>query len=222
MACLKLIVVSAKTEWEVVKKHFPKASLKQSPYGEYFADDDFVYFHGGIGKISAAAATQYCIDKWSPEIVTNLGTCGGFLGKVNRGDIILAEKTVVYDILDQMGPADATVDFYSTEIDLSWLPNSYPLEVIRTVLVSGDRDLVVDEIPILHKRWGAVAGDWESGSIAWVCKLNGVRCLILRGVSDLVGVDGGEAYDDLSVFKEGAELVMSKLLPSLPHWFKNF
>ena len=220
MASLKLVIVSAMTEWKVVKKHFPNSIVEQSPYGEYFVEGAYVYFHGGIGKISAAAATQYCIDKWSPDAVVNLGTCGGFQGKVNRGDIILAEKTVVYDILDQMGALDETIEFYSTEIDLSWLPTPYPLEVTKTVLVSGDRDLVVEEIPTLHKRWGAIAGDWESGSIAWVCKLNGVRSLILRGVSDLVGVDGGQAYDDLSVFKEGAELVMKKLLPSLPHWFK--
>ena len=221
MADLKLIIISAKTEWNVVKKHFPQAVVEQSPYGEYFVDNDYVYFHGGIGKISAAAATQYCIDKWSPCIVANLGTCGGFQGKVNRGDIILAEKTVVYDILDQMGAMDATIEFYSTELDLNWLPDTYPIHVIKTVLVSGDRDLVVEEIPALHERWGAIAGDWESGSIAWVCKLNTVRCLILRGVSDLVGDDGGEAYKDISVFKSGAELVMNQLLPSLPHWLIN-
>ena len=219
MSNSKVVIISAKTEWEVVKKHFPNLRLALSPYGEYFNHDGDIYFHGGIGKISAAASTQYCIDRWSPQTVVNLGTCGGFQNKVERGDIILVEKAVVYDIVDQMGPADATIDFYSTDLDLDWLPKLYPLKVIRSVLVSGDRDLVSEEIPTLHKRWGALAGDWESGSIAWVCKVNGVRCLILRGVSDIVGDDGGEAYEDISVFKEGAQLVMNKLVPTLPKWF---
>ncbi len=42
--------------------------------------------------------------------------------------------------------------------------------------------------------------------------------LILRGVSDLVGEGGGEAYGDISIFHEGARLVMEPLLQSLPGW----
>ena len=40
-----------------------------------------------------------------------------------------------------------------------------------------------------------MALDWESGAIAWVAARNQTRCLILRGVTDLVGEAGDEAYD---------------------------
>ena len=91
--------------------------------------------------------------------------------------------------------------------------------MLRTLLISGDRDLVIAEVPYLRQRFAAVAGDWESGAIAYVAARNGVRCLILRGVSDLVGSDGGEAYDgNMQVFTDASAPVMRQLLHHLPAW----
>ena len=153
-----------------------------------------VFVHGGWGKSSAAASAQYAIDRWSPNLVVNLGTCGGFEGEVEKYAVMLVERTVVYDIIEQMVDAEEAIRDYTTEIDLSWLREPYPHPVMRTVLVSADRDLMAEEISDLKSKYGAVAGDWESGAIAWVANRNRVRCLILRGVSDLVGDGGGEAY----------------------------
>lgn len=93
------------------------------------------------------------------------------------------------------------------------------MEVRRTLLVSGDRDLLAKEIPWLKEKFGAVAGDWESGAIAWVAVRNGVRCLILRGVTDLVGLGGGEAYDgNIELFRQNAAIIMRRLVEALPEW----
>jgi hypothetical protein len=49
-----------------------------------------------------------------------------------------------------------------------------------------------------------------------------VRCLILRGVSDLVGPGGGEAYDgNLRVFTDGAASILKQLLQYLPAWIEK-
>ena len=222
-----IIVISANTEWQVVRELIPGVEIETSPYGEWFetifpqsADSQPVtFFHQGWGKIAAAGATQYVIDRWQPELLVNLGTCGGFAGEIERYATILVEKTVVYDIIEQMGDYDEHIAHYSTEIDLSWLSDPYPLEVVRTLLVSGDRDLIIEEVSQLKEEFGAVAGDWESGAIAWVAARNGVRCLILRGVTDLVGGEGGEAYDgNFDVFVEGTRVVMGNLLRALPGW----
>jgi adenosylhomocysteine nucleosidase len=93
------------------------------------------------------------------------------------------------------------------------------MPVQRDLLVSGDRDLVVEEVPMLRAHFGAAAGDWESGAIAYVAARNGVRCLILRGVTDLVGADGGEAYDgSVAFYRAQARIVMTRLLDALPAW----
>ncbi len=177
-----------------------------------------MFFQGGWGKIAAAASTQYVIDRWRPRLLVNLGTCGGFEGRIERGTILLVEKTIVYDITEQMGDAQGAIDHYTTDIDLSWLRQPYPLAVRRSLLVSGDRDLLVEDVPRLAARYGAVAGDWESGAIAWAAARSHTPLLILRGVTDLVGASGGEAYGDLALFEQAAEEVLARLVQSLPGW----
>ena len=121
-----------------------------------------------------------------PDLLVNLGTCGGFEGRIERGQIILVERTAIYDILEQMSDSEAAIRHYSAELDLDWLGHRAPTPVIRSPLVSGDRDIVASDIPELIAAFGAVAADWELGAIAWVAQRNSRRVLILRGVSDLV------------------------------------
>ncbi len=237
-----VVLISANAEWQVVRSFFP-AVAESSPLGDWFVVEvpapraaprtggdaggtngltpagwetggtprprcEVIFFHGGWGKIAAAASTQYVIDRWQPELLINLGTCGGFAGAIERGTMVLAERTLVYDIIEQMGDADE-----------AWLGEPLPQPVQRALLVSADRDLVVAELPSLRARFGAIAGDWESGAIAYVATRNQTRCLILRGVTDLVGEDGGEAYDGtMTLFRERTREVMTRLLEALPGW----
>jgi adenosylhomocysteine nucleosidase len=221
-----VVIISANVEWLAVSHMFPSLQEENSPLGEYFqfqprelsTNHKLILFHGGWGKIAAAASTQYVIDRWQPKLLINLGTCGGFKGKIERGTIILADRTIVYDIYEQMGDSEAHISHYSTDLDLSWMQRPYPEEVRQTLIISGDRDLAPDEIRKLNHKYGAVAGDWESGAIAYVAHRNGVPCLILRGVSDLVSESGGEAYEDIDMFEESAKSIMGQLMMSLHQW----
>ena len=230
-----VVLISAGAEWRVVKELYPNLDLQHSPFGE-FADlklstFGLTLFHGGWGKISAAATTQFAIDHFQPDLLINLGTCGGFAGRIETGTVILVERTIVYDIIEQMTNSDEAIEHYSTEIDLSWLrdggpttddrsPSSvlHPPSVVRGLLVSADRDIVVEDIPMLIQKYNAVAADWESGAIAWVAKRNGTRLLILRAVSDLVGGEGGEAYGNYDLFAARTKDVMRGLFEMLPGW----
>lgn len=220
-----IVLISANAEWRAIKPLFPNAQIERSPLGEYFRvslDTDncslVTFFHGGWGKISAAATAQYVIDHFRPDLLVNLGTCGGFEGHIEAGTILLVEKTIVYDIIEQMGDPEGAIANYSTNLDLSWLPKSFPSPVRRGLLVSGDRDIVVEDIPMLVSRFGASAADWESGAIAWVANKNRVRCLILRGVTDLVGSGGGEAYGNFNLFQQRTNEVMRQLVELLRDW----
>jgi adenosylhomocysteine nucleosidase len=221
------VVVSANTEWKTVKKRFPHEKYFPSPWGEYFftdipygkSNEKVLFFHEGWGKTAAAGGTQYVIDRFDPEIIINLGTCGGFEGKTEIFDIILADKTIIYDIKEAMGDSREAISDYTTEIDLSWLDTlNFPVKVTRSLLVSADRDLVTEEIKDLEKQYNAIAGDWESGSIAYVAVRNKKRLIILRGVTDIVSASSGEAYNNFSLFEYRSDLVMNKLLDQLPLW----
>ena len=215
-----IVLISADSEWRSVKEILYPARVTSTPLGETFDVHPLMFFHGGWGKISAAATTQYLIDHFQPDLLINLGTCGGFEGRIARGTIILVIKTIVYDIIEQMSDLEDAIAHYSTELDLSWLPDPLPQPVQRGLLLSADRDILAQDIPDLVKKYGAVAADWESGAIAWVAQKNKVKCLILRGVTDLVSLSGGEAYGNIKLFHKNTKLMMKRLIKQLPDWLK--
>ena len=185
-------------------------------------DQAIVFLHGGWGKVAAAGSTQYAIDRWQPKRIINLGTCGGFSGHVERGTLILAQKTIIYDIIEQMKGAAQAIEKYSVDFDLSWIPDPPPQPVQVGTLLSADRDILAGDIPVLVEKYQAAVADWESGAIAWVCSRNNVPCLILRGVSDLVDVQTGEAYGDYAFFEAQSQSIMTDLVQHLPAWLQAF
>lgn len=220
------VLISAGAEWRALLPHYPGVELQQSPYGEFFhieiADRSLRFLHGGWGKIAAAGSTQYAIDRWSPRRIINLGTCGGFEGFIDQGEIILPQKTLIYDIFEQMTDPAQAVEKYSVEFDLGWLPNPPPQPVRIVTLLSADRDINPADIPGLIKKYHAPAADWESGAIAWVAKRNKVPCLILRAVSDLVGSEVSFAYGDYPYFERQCQGIMADFANHLPDWIGVF
>ncbi len=222
-----IILISANAEWEVVRACYPQETCYQSPYGEWFyypssspheIPTPWIFFQGGWGKISAAGSTQYVIDRWHPDLLVNLGTCGGFAGEIDRFQSVLADRTVVYDIYEQMGYPETHTNFYTTRLGSEWFFEKTPHPVLVGTLVSADRDLFPEQIQELKEKYQARAGDWESGAIAFVAHRNQAKLIILRGVTDLVGAEGGEAYQNESLFINMTKIVMTILLDQLPDW----
>ena len=221
-----VVIISAGAEWRETISILKPAACEMSPYGEFFSiesggeySENIMFFHGGVGKISAAGSAQYVIDKFSPGFLINIGSCGGFEGAVRRGDIIMADETVVYDIYDSMEGGETTLNRYITKLETDPWKDLFKGEVMVHKLISADRDLIPAEVEALREKFGAIAGDWESGAIAYVASKNSVKLLILKGVSDIVSRHGGEAYGDIKSFYDGTGIVMAKLIKLL---FKAF
>ncbi len=217
-----VVIVSANAEWAAVKSVLTGAVPERTVFGECFDVNierwPVTFFQGGWGKVAAAASAQYVIDQFRPDVLINLGTCGGFEGRIDEGIVILAERTIIYDIIEQMTDPAEAIRHYATEIDLSWLPRVTPSPVLRGPLVSADRDIVLEDIPMLIGQYDAVAADWESGAIAWVAQKNHQRLLILRAVSDLVGEGGDEVYGEYEEFASRSREIMRRLIEILPKW----
>jgi adenosylhomocysteine nucleosidase len=218
-----VILISAIAEWEAVKPLFPEARIQHSPYGECFKtileDWHIMFLHSGWGKIASAGTMQYVIDTYSPDLMVNLGTCGGFEGTVEQGDVILVDKTYIYDIVELMGDLDIAT-YYASSLDLRWLSEPYPHPARRGMIASADSDLPPEKIPFL-KSLGAIAADWESAAFAWVAQKNNARLLILRAVSDMVSENGGEAYNNIEIFNQRAKEIMKRLIEQLPDWLNS-
>jgi len=215
-----VVLVSANAEWNGVIPLFPDVETVPTPFGESMNVDlgiwNLTLLHSGWGKISSAASMQYVIDHHSPDLIVNLGTCGGFEGVAQRGDLILVDRTIVYDILELMDVEDIS-PYYASSLDLGWLAEPYPYPVRRGLIASADSDLLPEKIPFLKSK-GALAADWESAALAWVANKNNTRLLILRMVSDIVSEQGGEAYGDISIFTERCRTIMKQLFEQLPGW----
>jgi len=220
-----VIIFSSESEWRAARKFHRAPFGDPNPYGESFAihqgENKLIFVQGGWGKISAAASAQYAIQQWKPDLVVNLGTCGGLHGQVERGEVLLVDRTLVYDLIEQMSDQQAALDYYTTDLDLSWLGEPYPQAVRRGLLLSADRDILAEQVGWLQETFGAIAADWESAAIAWVCSKNRMKCLILRGVSDIVSPNGGEAYNNVRFFQQASEKVICDLLQHLPAWLER-
>src|SRR5207237_7568847 len=111
-------------------------------------------------------------------------------------------------------PAEG-VPHYVTELDL---PAQFPTPAVRTTLYSADRDLTPATLREIEHLYHPTAVDWESGAIAWVAKRNGTPLLIMRGVSDLVSIEKGEAEGNGALFVENTARIMPMLVANLPAW----
>ena len=220
------ILISANSEWRALKEVIDPASCLPNPFSEHFFfeihGEPVVFMHGGWGKISAAATTQLSIDTWHPRLVVNLGTCGGLDGKISAGETLLVNETVAYDIYERMGNPEEAIRSYSTKLDLSFITPPYPIPVEVGKIASADQDIDPSMVSTLIEKFEVRAADWESSSIAWVSARNGLPCLILRTVSDVVNETAGEIYDDdLAQFDERCKWIMENLVNSLPDWLER-
>ena len=143
----------------------------------------------GLGKVNAAAGTQYAIDHFTPERIVNLGVAGGLDASMSVGQVYSISKCFQcdFDLSDINHTPKGTPDEYDSPFfELSNFPTSQlsnlPVAIVSTgdSFVNGDpdRDFVYGEM-------GAWLRDMELAAIAHVCKRAGVRCCALKSVSDV-------------------------------------
>lgn len=222
-----VLLVSADYEWQSWLALHPDAKVSATPYGSVFkhvvGHHPVLSMRSGWGKVSAAGSTQWAIDHYQPDLLINIGTCGGLEGRIIRHKIVLVERTWQYDIQEQMTDPEEANRYYSCKLDLSWLSGHHlPEEVIRATMFSADRDILASDVSTLIDKHEAMVADWESGAIAWVADRNHTPLLILRGVSDLVSPMGGESYDNVALFQNNTRKIMEILAGQLPWWLETF
>ena len=221
-----VILISADGEWQALLRNTLPSKLHPTPYGDYFlqviADFSVVFMHAGWGKVSTAGACQFAIDAFQPQLMVNLGTCGGLEGLAELGEILCVSETAFYDIFEGMADYAQAIEFYSSKADLSWLPEELTEHTRRARLVSADQDIQPRAYERLTQEFGAVAADWESAAFAWVAKRNGIPWLILRGVSDLVSPTKAETAGNLSLWQARTDQIMEDLLNQLPWYLVRF
>lgn len=187
-----VIQICADLEWKSAKQilKIKTDKLHRQPFGEYFeypiALRESIFYQSGATKTLSAAACQFAIDTWHPDAVVNLGTCGGVSDNIRKLDIIMATKTVQYDVIQRFG--EPSHPFYKpmiTSVDTSWVDiGLVPEKIQKGTIATADQDLNYKNRKRLQEK-DILGADWESGAISKVCELNKMKCLILRGVTDI-------------------------------------
>ena len=201
------IQICSGAEWRATKPLLGvgDAAVGAFPYGEFveteISGQSCVFFSSRRTKTRAAGACQYALDRWQVDSLLVLGTCGGVDEQLRVMDLVLASHTLQYDC-DDPRP------------DMGRMVVRGMLHV--GAIASADRDLTFESLETLRKE-RILGADWESGAIALVCALNGVRWAILRGVSDVPQAPGAQdVRRQLRDYQTHTPAIMAKLLGLLP------
>lgn len=179
------ISIAARIEWESTLEYYSvqESELVEYPFGKYFFrkidNKELIFYYTGSRKVSSAAANQYMIIKYNLEKIIVAGSCAGIDQKYNKLDIIIPNIAHQYDC--SIREIELLIkEKYSVEIDLSSLNFDFKTGSIGTA----DRAIILWEDYLVLKDNGLTVVDEEAAAIAYVCKKNNVKCIIVKGISD--------------------------------------
>lgn len=170
----------------------------------------------GAGKVCAATVTAVAIEKFAPELVINSGVAGG-TPPLNQGDMVIPEKSVEHDYY---APDEQTVYYMSDKkvsaaLKKACVKLGYPVKTCT--IATGDSFIDKPEkVAELKQKFNAEAFDMESAAIAKTCRMFGVKCALVRSISDN-GVDDNmkSFYEFLSEAAKRSQLVVEQTLKNL-------
>lgn len=139
-----------------------------------------------IGCEAATLTTHLAISRFSPDIIINAGTAGGFISKgAAIGDIYLSHKYIVFHDRrvaipgwEEMG----TGYFPTINTDLLAQRSGYKQGVCTT---GSSLDLIPADLVEMEKTGGSVK-DMEAAAIAWVASLYQTPMFCVKAITDLV------------------------------------
>lgn len=179
------ISIAVKEEWYAFLSYYKKEldDCSTYPFGEYINliinNKEVIAYRCGVRKVNSSAATQYMIDKFNLERIIVIGTCAGIDEKYNDIDIIIPNKAVQYDCtVKETEPL--IKESFVVNFDLSNYKFVYSTGIIGT----SDKPVVMWKDYLELKNNNITIADTEAAAVAYVCKLNDVECLIIKGISD--------------------------------------
>lgn len=176
-------------------------------YSGRLAGKDVVMTVCGIGKVNAAVCAEAMILKYHPEAIINTGVGGALKKDVRLLDTAVASFAVQHDVdTTVLGDPKGLV----STVNLVRFPTDCTLNeklikgilaaggrAVRGGVATGDRFVCSAEVKnAIVDDFDCAVCDMEGASIAQVCYLNGVKCAILRSISDGADEDATMNYSE--------------------------
>ena len=202
-------------------RHFSPSSPPVARLGgrDYFqgkhGSHELTLVESGIGKVNSAVASTMLIQHFSCELLIFSGVAGGLDPSLQIGDLVIAEELWQHDygiIIDQelvahragtlpIGLPKENPPFRLDEKLKVKIQQAYPDAYFGRIL-SGDTFLNCKETrQQLFEKFQAQAIEMEGAAIAQVSEQFGIRCIIVRSLSDL---SGEESMEDFPTFLKDA------------------
>ena len=188
---------------------------------------DVVIGMAGVGKVNAAMCAQAMIMKYSPSLIINSGVAGSLSERFSIGDIAVGTGIVEHDF-DTTAMGEPIAFFDELGLDTFPCDEEAAEAILRAAehvgvhaglakIASGDQFISDAETKArLVRLFGAEACEMEAGAIAHVCYCNGVKCAVIRAISD--STDGQhqiEFYEFLPMAAENSANVLLEFLRSM-------
>ena len=211
------ISIAAKKEWEAVlnKLNMNIAECNTFPFGEYFKTniygEDVIFYRCGVRKMNCSASTQYMIDHFDLSKIIVAGTCAGIDDSYKNLDIFFPNKLVQYDCtVKETEPL--IKDSFTIMIDTPDNDN-----INTGTLGTADKPVVMWKDYIELKDNDITIADTESAAIAYICKANGVECVVIKGISDFPTNENETTKEDshegqLNVFLTNIPIIMDNII----------
>ena len=200
--------IAARSEWRSVKAYYNigESDIRESIYGEFFTRNicgrEVLFYYSGNRKTNASAAAQYFISKYEPEAVIVAGTCAGINRKYKICDILMPNTAVQYDCsVVEIEP------FITDKFTVTGLNESSDVTI-----GTADKPVVLYSDYLKIADAGIDIGDMESASVAYICKLNGVKCRIIKGISDFPPEKLEDWEKQYENYRVNSQIVMKNLL----------
>ena len=156
----------------------------------------------GVGKVNACVATSMLILKFNCELIINTGIAGG-INDINTKDVVLATGLVQSDFdISIFGREIGEIPGFSkilkpNDEDVSMCEDIFKelnIKYKKGIVLSQDK--FVTSYDMFENVPGTIATEMEGASVAQTCIKLGVRFIVLRYISDVVGKDKQvEDYD---------------------------
>jgi adenosylhomocysteine nucleosidase/adenosylhomocysteine/aminodeoxyfutalosine nucleosidase len=212
------ISIAQSDEWEVTLKYFKQDidNCTIFPFGMYFKKElngkEVLFYRCNVRKVCSSASAQYMIDHFNLNKIIVIGTCAGIDKRYNQYDIVLPNKAVQYDCTVKENEP-LIKERFIVKIDLS----SYDFEYNTGIIGTADKPVVMwkDYLELLNNN--ITIADTEAAAIAYVCKMNKIDCLIIKGISDFptneaetsVQISNEEQYN---IYIKNIPVVINKIL----------
>lgn len=171
----------------------------------------------GIGKVSAAIATQAVIAKFNPSAIINFGTVGGVKNDVSAKKYYAIDKCCQYDF-DLSDLDDVPIGYIQDYNCVFFNVNSNAIDFLeKRSLATSDRFTCKQRDVDTVLSLDCSVCDMEGAAIAQTCLSNNLPLYIIKGVTDVCGsgTNANQFNENLKAVSSGFTDVIIKLIKTL-------